>query len=113
MDPPFSCTSHISPQRRRGADIASVRLKADRDQCQSTSKVHSRKSTVVSLSLTLHDGGRVWKGLDWDLIDMLEEKGWIVDARSKSKSVVLTEEGEELARQFLRKHFGPGSKQQN
>ena len=67
------------------------------------------EAALAILSLTLHDGGRVWKGLDWDLMDLLEEKGWIVSARSKSKSVVLTEEGEELARQFLRNYFGRGS----
>ena len=61
------------------------------------------EAALAILSLTLHDGGRVWKGLDWDLMDLLEEKGWIVEARSKSKSVVLTEEGEQLAKQFLRK----------
>ena len=64
------------------------------------------EAALAILSLTLHDGGRVWKGLDWDLMDLLEEKGWLVEARSKAKSVVLTEEGEELARQLLRKHFG-------
>jgi hypothetical protein len=64
------------------------------------------EAALAILSLTLHDGGRVWKGLDWDLTDLLEEKGWIVEARSKAKSLVLTEEGEALARQFLRKHFG-------
>ena len=71
------------------------------------------EAALAILSLTLHDGCRVWKGLDWDLMDLLEEKGWIVDARSKAKSVGLTEEGQELARQFLRKHFRAGSKQQN
>lgn len=39
-------------------------------------------------------------------MDLLEEKGWIVDARSKAKSVTLTEDGERLAEAFLRKHFG-------
>ena len=57
------------------------------------------------LSLTLH-GGRVWKGLDWSLMDLLFEKGWLTDPKSKAKSVVLTDEGERLAREFLRKHFG-------
>ena len=61
---------------------------------------------LAVLSLTLHGDGRVWKGLDWDLMDLLEEKGWVVSARSKAKSVVLTEEGEELAKTLLRKHFG-------
>jgi hypothetical protein len=64
------------------------------------------EAALAILSLTLHDGGRVWKGLDWELMDVLHEKGWIVDPRSKAKSVVLTEEGERLARDFLHKHFG-------
>lgn len=64
------------------------------------------EAALAILSLTLHDGGRVWKGLDWDLMDLLHEKGWIVDPRSKAKSVVLTEEGERLAEEFLRKYFG-------
>jgi hypothetical protein len=64
------------------------------------------EAAIAILSLTLHDGGRVWKSLDWDLMDLLQEKGWIVGARSNAKSVVLTEEGERLANEFLRKHFG-------
>jgi len=58
------------------------------------------ETALALLSLTLHDG-RVWKGLDWNLMDLLFEKGWITDPKSKTKSVVLTEESE-----FLRKHFG-------
>ena len=63
------------------------------------------ESALALLSLTLHDG-RVWKGLDWNFMDLLFEKGWITDPRSRAKSVVLTEEGERLAHEFLRKHFG-------
>ena len=62
-------------------------------------------AALAILSLTLHDDGRVWKGLDWDLMDLLHAKGWIVDLRSKAKSVVLTEDGELLAAEFLRKYF--------
>jgi hypothetical protein len=40
----------------------------------------------------------VWKGLDWSLMDLLFEKAWIMDPQSKVKSVVLTDEGERLAR---------------
>jgi hypothetical protein len=36
------------------------------------------EAAIAILSLTLHDGGRVWKSLDWDLMDLLQEKGWIV-----------------------------------
>jgi hypothetical protein len=64
------------------------------------------EAALAMLSLTLHDGGRVWKGLDWNLMDLLHEKGWIMDPRSKAKSVILTEEGERLADDFLRKYFG-------
>jgi hypothetical protein len=64
------------------------------------------ETALAILSLTLHDGGRVWKGLDWDLMDLLHQKGWIVDPRSKAKSVVLTDDGERLAGEFLRKYFG-------
>jgi Domain of unknown function (DUF6429) len=64
------------------------------------------EAALAILSLTLHDNGRVWKGLDWDLMDLLHEKGWIVDPQTKAKSVVLTEEGERLAHEFPQKHFG-------
>ncbi|HME72316.1 MAG TPA: DUF6429 family protein [Myxococcota bacterium] len=63
------------------------------------------ESALGILSLTLH-GGRVWKALDWNLMNILFEKGWIFDPASKAKSVLLTEEGEQLARAFLLKHLG-------
>jgi hypothetical protein len=63
------------------------------------------EAALAILSLTIHDDGRVWKGLDWDLMDLLL-KGWIVDPQTKAKSVVLTENGERLATEFMRKHFG-------
>jgi hypothetical protein len=62
------------------------------------------EAALALLSLTLHDG-RVWKALDWDLMNLLHEKGWIADPVSKTKSVIMTAEGEELARSFLLKHF--------
>lgn len=71
-------------------------------------EIDTEKLTEVALallSLTLHDNSRVWKGLDWNVLDLLEEKGWIVEAQTKAKSVVLTEDGERLGREFLRKHF--------
>jgi len=62
------------------------------------------EAALALLSLTLHDG-RVWKALDWDLMNLLHKKGWIADPVSKTKSVIMTDEGQELARQFLAKHF--------
>jgi hypothetical protein len=58
------------------------------------------------LALTLHDGCRAWKGLDWGVMNLLHERGWIEDPRGKAKSVVLTETGLSLAEKLLRKHFG-------
>jgi len=48
---------------------------------------------------------RVWKSMDWDLTDILFEKGWISDPKSKAKSVQLTDEGEKLAQEYYEKHF--------
>jgi hypothetical protein len=53
-----------------------------------------------------HEVVRAWKGMDWDLLDALFEKGWIADPKGKAKSVVLTAGGARLAQEFLRKHFG-------
>ena len=62
------------------------------------------------LWLTAHGGGReitrVWKGLDWDVLDLLYQKGWIGDPKSKARSVFVTEEGEKVAESLLQKHFG-------
>ncbi len=51
-------------------------------------------------------GTRAWKGMDWDVLNLLYEKGWIMDPKNKSKSVVLTTEGEALAQKLFAKHFG-------
>ena len=49
---------------------------------------------------------RAWKGLDWDLLDALYQKGWIADPKGKAKSVVFTDEGARLAPDLLARHFG-------
>jgi hypothetical protein len=62
---------------------------------------------ILSLSGFKEFGGiRAWKGMDWDLMNILFEKGWISDPVGKQKSVFLTDEGFKLAEQFLEKHFG-------
>ena len=63
------------------------------------------EAAIAILSMTLHENGRVWKSLDWDLMDLLEEKGWIVEARTKAKSVVPL--GERL-RALTTRHASPG-----
>jgi hypothetical protein len=50
-------------------------------------------------------GVRAWKGMDWDVMNLLFERGWIQDPKSKAKSVVVTEDGLERAEQFLHQYF--------
>ena len=51
---------------------------------------------ILSLTATQEMGTtRAWKGMDWDLMDVLYQKGWIFDPVGKQKSVVFTEEGME------------------
>jgi Domain of unknown function (DUF6429) len=38
---------------------------------------------LALLFLTLHDGCRAWKGLDWEIMDRLHEKGMILDPVGK------------------------------
>lgn len=62
---------------------------------------------LALLQLTLHDGVWAWKGQDFEVMNRLFEKGYILDARNKTKSVMLTEKGltrsRELFEDFFRK----------
>ncbi len=51
-------------------------------------------------------GFRAWKGLDWDSLDRLHEKGYISNPKSKAKSVALSEAGAKLSEELFKKHFG-------
>ncbi|GAW37178.1 hypothetical protein RA2_04254 [Roseovarius sp. A-2] len=62
-------------------------------------------AALAILSLTLHDGDRVWKGVDWNITDRLFEKGLIYDPKNKTKSLSLTPEGIEHARAILAREF--------
>jgi hypothetical protein len=50
-------------------------------------------AALALLYLTLHDGYRAWKGLDFDVLDRLHEKGMIHNPVGKAKSVAFTPEG--------------------
>jgi hypothetical protein len=50
-------------------------------------------AALALLYLTLHDGQRAWKGLDFDVLDRLHEKGMIYSPVGKAKSVAFTPEG--------------------
>ena len=62
-------------------------------------------AVLALLWLTLHNERCAWKGFDWATTDRLHQKGLIGDPVSKSKSLVLTDEGlrrsEELFRQLF------------
>jgi hypothetical protein len=49
---------------------------------------------------------RAWKSFDWDAMDRLHKKGFINDPKSKAKSVIVTEEGLEVAEKLFKKYFG-------
>lgn len=49
---------------------------------------------------------RAWKGHDWDVLNRLCEKGLISDPKSKSKSIVLSEEAAKEAAKLFWKYFG-------
>jgi hypothetical protein len=62
-------------------------------------------AALALLYLTLHDGYRAWKGMDWDVLDRLHEKGMICDPVGKVKSVVFTEEGLQRSKELFEKMF--------
>ena len=64
---------------------------------------------LALLCLTLHEEygvPRAWKGHDWDVLDRLYQKGWLLDPKTKAKSVVLTDEGLARAQRLFETYFG-------
>ena len=64
------------------------------------------KCVLALLQLTLHDGVWAWKGLDFDVMNRLFEKGYIHDPRNKTKSVVLTDKGLARSKELFEELFG-------
>jgi hypothetical protein len=62
-------------------------------------------AVLALLWLGLHDGGRVWKGFDWDAMERLHRKGMISDPVGRAKSVLLTEEGRGEAERLSQELF--------
>jgi hypothetical protein len=72
------------------------------------------EETVLALLwLTLDGHRRAWKSHDWSVLDRLHEHGYISDPKSKTKSVLLTEEGERRARELFAHHFGVDAQQRH
>lgn len=51
-------------------------------------------------------GWRAWKSFDWDALDLLHEQGMIGNPKSTAKSVVMSDEGVERARELFEEFFG-------
>jgi uncharacterized protein DUF6429 len=62
-------------------------------------------AALALLYLTLHHDNRAWKGMDWDVLGRLHEKGMIHDPVGKVKSVVFTQEGLERAKELFETMF--------
>ena len=80
-------------------------------QVESDSDIDTNKideAALALLFLTTHtDGGtlRAWKGIDWEVMNRLYEKGYIYDPKGKAKSVVITDEGEKISEELFNKLF--------
>ena len=65
---------------------------------------------LALLYLTTHEQGtRAWKGMDWEAMNRLHEKGYIGNPKNKAKSVMLTQEGAQLSEELFKKYFGLSS----
>ncbi len=62
-------------------------------------------AVLALLYLTLHDGSRVWKSMDWEVMDRLHKKGLISSPVGKAKSVLFTEEGQQKSAELFKKLF--------
>lgn len=71
-------------------------------------KYDSQKISEVVLALFgafEFEDGRVWKRINFSVMDELFEQGYITNPKGKSESVYLTQEGMQLAKQLAEKHF--------
>jgi len=63
---------------------------------------------MALMYLAFHGEGpalRAWKSLDWDVLELLHEKGWISDPKSKARSVGVTQEGERQGKMLFERNF--------
>jgi hypothetical protein len=69
-------------------------------------KIAEAALAILSLSRMVEPYGvTAWKGIDWDVMNLLHDKGWISNPVGKQKSVGVSEEAIDLADQFLEKYF--------
>jgi hypothetical protein len=68
--------------------------------------MHLLETITYLTSFADEYGTRAWKGMAWEVMDRLYEKGYISGPKGKAKSVMLTEEGAKLSEELFLKHFG-------
>ena len=68
-------------------------------------------AVLALLAAFSFDGGRAWKGFDFDVMDRLHAQGFIENPASKNKSVWLTPQGLERGRKVAEQLFSssPGN----
>ena len=72
------------------------------------------EGAMAVLALTMfkdRDVHRAWKGIDWDILLDLCDRGWIHDPKGKAKSIVFTEEGRAMALECMERQFGEADRQ--
>jgi len=52
-------------------------------------------------------GARAWKSFDWETMNRLHQKGYISDPKGKAKSVAMSEEGLDKAKELFLTSFSP------
>ena len=91
----FPASFHRAQAARRTVKGGLYRLRTKIDE-----------TVLALLQLTLHDEIRAWKGIDFEVMDRLHEKGFILDPANKSKSVILTEQGLTKSKELFEALFG-------
>lgn len=81
-------------------------MKSDIETDIDTDKIDEVALALLYLTMHSDSGGvRAWKGMDWEVMNRLHEKGYILDPKNKAKSVAVTVEGEEKAKELFDKYF--------
>ena len=67
------------------------------------------QTALALLLLGRHEGYRIWKAFDWEVMGRLHQKGYITDPVGKAKSVLFTEEGLRESERLFEVLFRRGS----
>ena len=71
-------------------------------------KVDEMALALLYLSTFEEGGPKAWKGMNWDTMDRLHEKGYISNPVTTDYSVAMTAMGAKLSEELFKKHFCAG-----